>query len=120
MNWCRAPSRSIRTALTATSSRAPYSWPNRASTMVAEYQRALVLEPAAAEAYDGLGVTYARIGDYEKSLEFLDKAIRLSPHDPLLYDWYADKADAYFGLKDYDQAIEWDRRAIATNPNKQS
>jgi len=93
---------------------------SRLDDAIAEYQRALVLEPAAAEAYDGLGVTYARIGDYEKSLEFLDKAIRLSPHDPLLYDWYADKADAYFGVKDYDQAIEWDRRAIATNPNKQS
>jgi adenylate cyclase len=93
---------------------------SRLDDAIAEYQRALVLEPAAAEAYDGLGVTYARIGDYEKSLEFLDKAIRLSPHDPLLYDWYSDKADAYFGLKDYDQAIEWDRRAIATNPDKQS
>ncbi|MBV8107968.1 MAG: adenylate/guanylate cyclase domain-containing protein [Hyphomicrobiales bacterium] len=93
---------------------------SRLDDAIAEYQRALALEPAAAEAYDGLGVTYARIGDYEKSLEVLDKAIRLSPHDPLLYDWYANKAGAYFGLKDYDQAIEWDRRAIATNPNKQS
>ena len=27
------------------------------------------------------------------------------------------KATAYFGLKQYDQAIEWARRAIAINPN---
>ena len=57
------------------------------------------------------------LGQFEKSLEFSDKAIRLSPHDPSLDFWYRMKATAYFGLKQYDQAIEWARRAIAINPN---
>jgi tetratricopeptide (TPR) repeat protein len=31
--------------------------------------------------------------------------------------WYLGKGDAYFGLQQYDQAIEWARRTITTNPN---
>ena len=40
-----------------------------------------------------------------------------SPHDPQLAAWYGGKAVANFGLKNYDQAIELARRAIAINPN---
>jgi tetratricopeptide (TPR) repeat protein len=30
---------------------------------------------------------------------------------------YGGKASAYFGLKQYDKAIDWARQAIAINPN---
>ena len=52
-----------------------------------------------------------------KAIEFIDKAIRLSPHDPGLFFWYTGKSVAYFALQQDDQAIEWARRAIAINPN---
>ena len=55
-------------------------------------------------------------GEFDKSLEYLDKAIRASPYDPSLTYWYGGKAWANFGLKRYDQAIELARRAIAINP----
>ena len=58
-----------------------------------------------------------RDGQREKSLEFFDKAIRISPHDPTLVFLYSDGADAHFGLKQYDQVIEWAGRSIAINPN---
>ena len=35
-------------------------------------------------AHGGLGLDYMYLGQFEKSLEFQDKAIRLSPHDPVL------------------------------------
>jgi adenylate cyclase len=38
-------------------------------------------------------------------------------HDPDLEGWYRLRSAAYFGLKQYDQAIDWARRAIAINPN---
>jgi adenylate cyclase len=63
-------------------------------------------------------VSYTNLGEFEKGLEYADKAIRLSPHDPALYLWYADKALALFGLKQYDSTIEFARRAIAINPMK--
>ena len=41
-------------------------------------------------AYENMGYAYRRLGQFETSLEFVDKAIRLSPHDPSLPTWYAD------------------------------
>jgi adenylate cyclase len=57
------------------------------------------------------------LGQFEKSLQYNDKATRLSPHDPSLAFWYQMKTTAYFGLKQYDQAIDWARKTIAINPN---
>jgi adenylate cyclase len=69
------------------------------------------------DGYSGLGFDYQGLGQFGKSLEFFDKAIRLSPHDPNPGFWYGGKAWDYFGLKQYDQAIEWARRSIAIGPN---
>ena len=57
------------------------------------------------------------LGQFEKGLEFFDKAIRLSPHDPNLNGFYRSKAIAYFALKQYDQAIEWALRTITVVSN---
>jgi len=82
----------------------------------AEAERALDLNPAAVDAYAQLAFNDLELGQFEKSLENLDKAIRLSPHDPSLHYWYAGKATAHLGLKQYEDAIEWARRAIAIDP----
>jgi adenylate cyclase len=84
---------------------------------VAEYERVLALDPSFADADVGLGFTYNKLGEFEKSIEYFDKAISVSPHDPLLARFYGGKAWANFGLKNYDQAIDLARRAIAINPN---
>ena len=84
---------------------------------IAEYERALALDPNAANAVAALGSTYALLGQHEKVIEFMDKAIRLSPHDPDLFFWNSTKSAAYFALQQYDQAIESARRSIAINPN---
>jgi adenylate cyclase len=84
---------------------------------IAESERALGLDPAIVLAYGILGDDYTYLGQFEKSLEYLDKAIRLSPHDPSLVFWYQLKASNYFALKQYEQAVDSARRAIAINPN---
>jgi adenylate cyclase len=89
----------------------------RLDDSIAEAERALELNPVVVNAYESIGNDYLQLGQFEKSLAFYDKAVRLSPHDPLLHYWYQSKAGAYFGLKQYDQSIEWARRAIAINPN---
>ena len=89
----------------------------RLDDAIADYERTLALDPNAANAVASLGGTYTLLGQYEKAIEFLDKAIRLSPHEPSLFFWYWVKSNDYLGLQQYDQAIEWARRAIAINPN---
>ena len=90
---------------------------SRIDDSIAEADRALELSPVIVNAYESIGNDYMQLGQFEKSLEFYDKAIRLSPHDPLLHYWYQGKTGAHFGLKQYDQWIEWARRAIAINAN---
>jgi adenylate cyclase len=84
---------------------------------VADFERALAMDPSFADANVGLGWVHLRLGKFDKSIEYLDKAIRASPYDRGLPYWYGGKAWANFGLKSYDQAIDWARRAIAINPN---
>jgi adenylate cyclase len=84
---------------------------------IAEFERALALDPDVPEAYGALGHVYVDIGQYEKAIEFFDKAIRLSAQNQELAHWYFGKGGAYFGLQQYDLAIEWERRTIAISPN---
>jgi adenylate cyclase len=84
---------------------------------IAEHERSLALDPSEADVVVGLAFDYLLLGQFEKSLELFDKTIRMSPLDPALFIWYGGKSSAYFGLKQYDQAIDWARRSIAINPN---
>jgi adenylate cyclase len=84
---------------------------------ISEDRRALDLDPSLVDAYWHIGFVKRRLGEFETSLEFVDKAIRLSPRDPFRALWYMDKSSSHLALKQYDQAIEWARRAIEINPN---
>ena len=89
----------------------------RLDEAIAEDQRAVDLNPSDVFTIENMGYGYRLLGEFEKSLELVDKAIRLSPRDPFLGTWYADKAAAHLALKQYDQAIEWARRAIVVGPD---
>jgi adenylate cyclase len=80
---------------------------------VAEHERALALDPSNVYAAASLGFDYINVGEFDKSLQYFDTAIRASPFDPGLAYWYGGKAVANFGLKNYDQAIGLARQAIA-------
>jgi TolB-like protein/class 3 adenylate cyclase len=88
----------------------------RLDEAIAEFEGALAMDPAMVSAVSALGFDYISLGQFEKSLEYFDKAIRLSPHDPSVAVWYRGKSVGHFGLKHYDQVIEWARRSIAINP----
>jgi TolB-like protein/Tfp pilus assembly protein PilF len=84
---------------------------------IAERERTLALDPADVGTIQGLAWDYASLGHFEKGLELFDKAIRLSPRDSALQFMDFGKSWTYFGLKQYDQAIDWARRAMAIGPN---
>jgi adenylate cyclase len=89
----------------------------RLDEAVAEDRRAFDLDPSLVDAYWHMGFVMRRLGEFQTSLELIDKALRLSPRDQFRALWYADKAGSHFALKQYDQAIESARRAIEISPN---
>ena len=66
----------------------------------------------------GLALAYAYVGEAEQAIAYADKAMRLSPHDPLS-TWptlYLAKALAFGILQNYEEALVWIERAEAAAP----
>ena len=84
---------------------------------IVEAETALSLDPADVWAFYNVGLNAMRLGQFEKALEYLNRAVRLSPHDPALSEWYNQTAILYFAMKQYDKTIDYARRAMAINPS---
>jgi len=78
------------------------------------YQRALMLAPSSIQS--GLPLAYSYAGEPEQAIAYADKAMRLSPHDPLSTPIYLAKAVAFGILQDYEEALVWIDRAEAASP----
>ena len=81
---------------------------------IASYQRALMLAPGSIQ--PGLALAYSYAGEPEQANAYADKAMRLSPHDPLSTPLYLAKALAFGILQDYEDALVWIDRAEAASP----
>jgi adenylate cyclase len=89
----------------------------RQEEAIVQAERCLALNPSHINAYAALWVANFYSGRVKQAIEYVDVAIRLSPRDPLLYEFYFEKGSAYFALGDYKSAIEWLRRATVTDPD---
>jgi adenylate cyclase len=87
---------------------------NRQEEAIVEAERGLALNPSNTEAYTALGVANLFLCRPDRSIEAVDKAIRLSPRDPSLGTFYEIKAEAYFIMREDANTIEWIRRSTAT------
>ena len=83
---------------------------------IAELEQTLALSPSFVACYAILCEANNFQGRPEQCIEYADKAIRLSPRDPLLAQFYGEKAWALLMLQRDDQAIEWTRRSLAMVP----
>jgi tetratricopeptide (TPR) repeat protein len=67
-----------------------------------DFKNALQLNPQLFQAYNGMGYSYRKTGDYTKALEMYDQAIKMAP------GFYAEaieyRAEAYLGLNRIDDA----------------
>jgi tetratricopeptide (TPR) repeat protein len=83
--------------------------------VIADYTRAIRLDPNIAAAYRDRGVMYSSmVGDYDKAIADYNRAIRLDPNDA----WaYTNRGDAYYGKEDYDRAFADYNQAITLDPN---
>lgn len=85
------------------------------------FKKAIEIDPRYAEAYAGLGETYATLyQNYDRSPELVDKAIESSlkaiMYDPSLSEAHAALSLAYFHKGHLDPALEEGKKAIELNP----
>jgi adenylate cyclase len=79
---------------------------------IVELEQTLALNPGFTTAYALLCEANNYQGRPDRGMEYADKAIRLSPRDPLLAWLYSEKAWSLLMLKEDDLAIEWFRRTL--------
>jgi adenylate cyclase len=79
--------------------------------------RALLLNPNSAHAWMAKGLVSCFLERYEAGIEHLERAMRLSPLDPLSYVFAVGLAVAYSGLDRYEEALEWAERSLRDHPN---
>jgi adenylate cyclase len=82
----------------------------------AEYERAIALNPSQMNAYQGLSLATLNTGQPEEVIALVEKAIRLSPRDPLRTSWFVLEGLANIMLRRDEQALELLRRVATVNP----
>jgi tetratricopeptide (TPR) repeat protein len=80
------------------------------------FTTALDLNDNLAEAHGYLAMTLGFVGDIVAVEHHVDRAVRLSPHDPMLAFWFDAAAMAAYMARKYEPAFTWAKRSVAENP----
>ena len=84
----------------------------RAADAARAWERCLELDPNNAAARAGLGITQIYLKLTEESIENIDRALALSPRDPLVYHWLAHRAMACVVLNRTEEAALAARESV--------
>jgi len=91
-----------------------YSFNNELSQAIAEFQKAIQINPNYARAHNGLGIIYLSMGQSQQAIAEFQKAIDIKSDE---VSWHSALGIAYSLLEEYSQAIVEFRKAIQVNPN---
>jgi adenylate cyclase len=81
-----------------------------------ELETGIALDPNHTVAVRNLGLTLIQMGKPEEAIPYIEKSIRLSPHDPTVANNYGALGSCYLLLGHLDQAIEFLRQARTAKP----
>jgi len=79
-------------------------------------EKALALDPNSAWTWNRSGWLRTFLGEPEVGIRHFERAIRLSPFDPTVFNSYAGIGDAHFVAGRYAKAIVWLEKARFANP----
>jgi TolB-like protein/class 3 adenylate cyclase/Flp pilus assembly protein TadD len=80
-------------------------------------ERACVLNPNSALAWNAVGIVNIYLGNLAIAITNFERAMRLSPVDPFLFQFQSGIAMSYFMSGQYDEALAWAERAVGEQPN---
>lgn len=86
----------------------------------AEYhvRKALEFEPSSAWAWSRLGYVHLFRGESEPALEAFERALFLSPHDPMRHSVFFGLGATHFCRTDYATALRWLDQSMIENPDR--
>lgn len=90
----------------------------RTADAVRAWERCLELDPANAPARAGLGIAQIYQRQPERALANIDRALWLSPRDPLVYHWLAHRALAFLLLGRPAEAAATARESVERSPTR--
>lgn len=80
-------------------------------------ERAVAIDPNAAWAWTRLGWLENYADQHQKAIENFERALRLSPIDPMNFNNYVGMGSAHEVAQEYDKAAAFYRRALEERPN---
>jgi tetratricopeptide (TPR) repeat protein len=83
---------------------------------IADYSRAIALDPNYANAYNNRGLAYQKKGKVDRAIADFSRAIELDPNNAAAYN---NRGNAYDGKGEHGRAIADYRRALSKNPGDQ-
>lgn len=86
-------------------------------TALAMIERAIASNPCSVHAYGHGSVINTWAGNYDRSIELSDRALRLSPFDPMSVMPFAGQAGAWLMKGEYQQAVIYAKRALQIYPS---
>jgi adenylate cyclase len=81
------------------------------------FDRAIAASPNSAVAWTRSSPTYSYVGDWKEGRRRAELGMRLSPLDRHLFYTYTALTLAAYTGREYDEAIDWGRKAVSENPN---
>jgi adenylate cyclase len=79
-------------------------------------EKALALDPNSAWAWNRLGWLRNYLGEPELAIGHFERAIRLSPFDPMVFNSHVGIGSAHFIVGRYDDAVYWYEKACLASP----
>jgi len=89
---------------------------HRYEEAIPEYEMALAFNPYRLVAYIPLGWCKLHTGSIDEVIPLAEKAIRLSPRDPLISSWYSQIGAVHLLQSRTSEAIVWFEKARSANP----
>jgi len=89
---------------------------NRLDEARIEFETAIALDRNNTMMFRNLGLTLMQMGKPEEAIAYIEKSIRLSPHDPTVGNNYGALGQCHLFLGHLDQAIELLRKARVADP----
>ena len=92
------------------------AWSGDFDTAREMMDRAIASNPNAAFAWSTRGWTYQVAGNPEEAIRSFERAVLLSPFDPLLFVTLTEMGVAFIGLDRFDEAVVAAKKALNQNP----